>query len=144
MRRPGTHRRLDQTLACGWCGQPIALRSTGRLPKWCSPACRHRAWEQRRAARSGLAAIEVVDRIVEIEKDVVIVRAAPRPNPPTRGTWHSALADLTRQVETGRLRDRDLPDLHDALEELQHALTRRPSWQRLIRGRNPRSARNLS
>jgi hypothetical protein len=135
MGRPGKRRRLDQTLACGWCGQPITLRPTGRLPKWWSPACRHRGWEQRRAARSGLAAIEILDRIVEIERDIDVVRAAPRPNPPTRVTWHRALADLTHQVETGRLRDRDLSDLRDALEHLLHALARRASWQRLNRRR---------
>lgn len=33
-----------QTILCGWCGSPIAVRTTGRVPKWCSAVCRHRAW----------------------------------------------------------------------------------------------------
>ncbi len=36
-----------QTILCGWCGKPFAVRTTGRIPKWCSPVCQHGAWEQR-------------------------------------------------------------------------------------------------
>jgi hypothetical protein len=132
MVRLRTRRRSGQRLVCGWCGQPIALRPTGRLPKWCSPTCRHRAWEQRRAARSGLAAIEVVDRVVEVEKEVIVVRPIVRPPTTARPSWQTVLAEVTRQVETGRVPDRDLPELHDAIQDLLNALSRRPSWQRLI------------
>jgi hypothetical protein len=135
MERLRTRRRSGQRLVCGWCGQPIALRPTGRLPKWCSPTCRHRAWEQRRAARSGLAAIEVVDRIVEVEKEVIVVQPIERPPTTARASWHTVLAQVNRQVETGRVRDRDLPELHDAIENLLTAFSRRPSWQRLIHRR---------
>jgi hypothetical protein len=141
MGRPRTRRRSGQRLVCGWCGQPIALRPTGRLPKWCSPICRHRAWEQRRAARSGLAAIEVVDRVIEVEKQVIVVRPVERPPTPARASWRTVLAEVTRQVETGRVRDRDLPELHDAIENLLTALSRRPSWKRLIYRRDLPSQR---
>lgn len=39
-----------QTIPSGWCHAATAVRATGRLPKWCSPSCRQRAWQQRRAA----------------------------------------------------------------------------------------------
>src|SRR5450756_3037692 len=40
-----TARRPGQTLACGWCGSSILVPARGRVPKWCSSSCRHRAWE---------------------------------------------------------------------------------------------------
>src|SRR5665647_1374429 len=49
-------RRPGQSIACGWCGSPIVVPGQGRVPKWCSSSCRHRAWELTRAAASGLAA----------------------------------------------------------------------------------------
>jgi hypothetical protein len=58
----GTDRRV---VTCGWCGATVPVPGRGRVPIWCSASCRHRAWEQRRAAASGLSAIEVVDRPVE-------------------------------------------------------------------------------
>lgn len=62
--------------------------SRGRVPKWCSASCRHRAWEQRRAAEAGLAAVEVVDRRVEVivEKEKVVERQV---NVPVRMSPHS-------------------------------------------------------
>ena len=39
------------------CRATVPVPSRGRVPKWCSASCRHRAWEQRRAAASGLSAI---------------------------------------------------------------------------------------
>jgi hypothetical protein len=56
--------RRAAATACGWCGGPITLRSRGPIQKWCSATCRHRAWEQARAAASGRAAVQVVERIV--------------------------------------------------------------------------------
>src|SRR4051794_33891290 len=58
-------RRLAAT-TCAWCGGKIEPKTRGRIPKWCSAACRQRAWEQSRAAASGRAAIEVVERVVEV------------------------------------------------------------------------------
>ena len=72
-RKRAPARLPSQTIPCGWCRAPIAVRATGRLPKWCSPSCRQHAWQQRRAAASGLAAVEVVDRFIEVEKEVTVV-----------------------------------------------------------------------
>jgi hypothetical protein len=90
---------------CGWCSGPIPLKATGRLPKWCSPSCRQRAWEQSRAAASGLAAVRVVERRVEI----------PTPIAPRRQDWPRLLGDLARQIEDGRIYNRDLLALSVAL-----------------------------
>lgn len=77
-----------QVVPCGWCGKPALVPSRGRPPKWCSATCRHRAWEQRRAAESGLAAVAIVERIVEkvvVEKVTQTVEVPtphrPRPQP---------------------------------------------------------------
>jgi len=48
-----TQRRRNAATVCGWCQGPIQIKAAGRIPKWCSPACRQRAWEQSRAAASG-------------------------------------------------------------------------------------------
>jgi hypothetical protein len=102
---------------CGWCGGSIVVKATGRLPKWCSSSCRQRAWEQARAAASGLSAVRVVDRAVEVR-----VPAAP-----TRRDWAGLLHDLGRQLDDGRIYDRDLPDLAEALTAVLEAYHRRPS-----------------
>jgi hypothetical protein len=102
--------------ACGWCGGPIAVKSTGRLPKWCSQSCRQRAWEQSRAAASGLAAVRVVERWVEM----------PTPIVPRRQDWPRLLGDLARQLEAGRIYDRDLLALAEALNAVHAAYSRRP------------------
>ena len=48
-----TQRRRNAATVCGWCQGPIQIKAAGRIPKWCSPACRQRNWEQSRAAASG-------------------------------------------------------------------------------------------
>jgi hypothetical protein len=101
---------------CGWCGGAITLKATGRIPKWCSPSCRQRAWEQSRAADSGLAAVRVVERRVEIPTLI-----APR-----RQDWPRVLLDLARQLEDGRIYDRDLLALAGALNAVHDAYNRRP------------------
>jgi hypothetical protein len=109
---------------CGWCAGPIAIKATGRLPKWCSPSCRQRAWEQSRAAASGLAAVRVIERRVEI----------PTPVAPRRQDWPRLLADLARQLEDGRIYDRDLLALGAALNAVYGAYNRRP-FVRSLTGR---------
>jgi hypothetical protein len=109
---------------CGWCQGPITVKPTGRLPKWCSPSCRQRAWEQSRAAASGLAAVRVVERRVEI----------PTPVAPRRQDWPRLLADLARQLEDGRIYDRDLLALGVALNAVYGAYNRRP-FVRSLTGR---------
>ncbi len=51
---------------CAWCGGRITPAARGPIPKWCSATCRHRAWEQTRAAASGRCAVEVLERRVEV------------------------------------------------------------------------------
>lgn len=111
---PIDDRRASRRLAagsCGWCGGTITVKTTGRLPKWCSPSCRQRAWEQSRAAASGLAAVRVVERRVEI----------PTPIAPRRQDWPRLLSDLARQLEDGGIYDRDLLTLSIALNAVHDA-----------------------
>jgi len=113
-----------QILACGWCGSPILLPARGRVPKWCSSSCRHRAWELTRAAASGRAAVQIVDRVVEVNKpSPVIEQVLVSPRGPA---WTNALAALVAELDTGRVYDRDLPALADALGHVLNALDRRP------------------
>ena len=122
-------RRPGQTLACGWCGSLILLPARGRTPKWCSSSCRHRAWELTRAAASGRAAIQVVDRVVEVDRPVTVVQEVPVPTVPKGAEWLAALAQLATALDTGRVYDRDLPALVQALAGVADALDRRPGWR---------------
>ncbi len=45
--------------------------------------------------------------------------------PSTTSDWVTALRDLTRRVETGRVYDRDLEGLAEAVNELVGAMVRR-------------------
>jgi hypothetical protein len=122
-RRSGSPRSPGQTLACGWCGSKILLPARGRIPKWCSSSCRHRAWELTRAAASGRAAVQVVDRVVTVVQEV------PVTTPPRGAGWAAALAQLATALDTGRVYDRDLPALAQALADVAEALDRRPGWR---------------
>ena len=128
-RRPRSPRRPGQTLACGWCGSPILLPARGRTPKWCSSSCRHRAWELTRAAASGRAAVQVVDRVVEVDRLVTVVQEVPVATVPQGAAWPAALAQLATALDTGRVYDRDLPALAQALADVADALERRPGWR---------------
>ena len=110
----GRERRTAAT-TCGWCGGPITPGRRGPIPKWCSATCRHRAWEQARAASSGLSAVDVVERRVEVRVPVA----------PTRRDWPRLLAELAHQLNDGRVYDRDLPGLARQLEPLLEAYWRR-------------------
>jgi hypothetical protein len=123
-------RRPGQSLACGWCGSPILVPPRGRVPKWCSSSCRHRAWELTRAAASGRAAVQVVDRVVEVDRLVAIVQEVPVNTVPKGAAWPATLVQLVTQVESGRVYDRDLPALAEALQDVIDALERRPGWRR--------------
>lgn len=91
------------------------------MPKWCSTTCRHRAWEQTRAAASGRCAVDVVDRRVEVP---VVVEGKVTQSPRGLG-WLAVLNDLTRQLDTGRLYDRDLPAVVAAINSVCDAAERR-------------------
>ncbi|MCA0180646.1 MAG: hypothetical protein LCH77_13880 [Actinobacteria bacterium] len=125
-------REPGQVLACGWCGGPVIVQVRGRMPKWCSPTCRTRASERRRAAAEGLAAVKVVDRDVERVRTVKVVQHHTHQVevevvrwPSATTDWVTALRDLTRRVESGRVYDRDLEGLAEAVNELVGALVRR-------------------
>ena len=124
---PPAARRLRPTeLACGWCAQPIAVKAAGRIPSWCSTACRHRAWEQNRAAASGRTGVRIIERIVEVQRPAPIIRAAKTPPALPRGSgWDNVLHELARQLDTGRVYDRDLRDVTHALTAVTEALGRR-------------------
>jgi hypothetical protein len=110
--------RRTAAITCGWCGGPINPRSRGPIPKWCSATCRHRAWEQSRAANSGRMAVQVVERRVEIRV----------PLEPTRRDWPTLLGELAGQLDDGRVYDRDLPALGRALDPLLRSYRRRARW----------------
>ena len=115
-------RRAASTCAC--CGAAIEVKTTGRLPKWCSPSCRQRAWEQTRAAASGRSAVEVRERRVE----VIAPPAAPvRPAPIERRDWPADLRRLAHDIDSGALHHRDLAAVATAFDEVIAAfLSRTP------------------
>jgi hypothetical protein len=118
-------------LLCGWCDAPITVAKVGRTPKWCSTSCRHRAWETSRAAASGAVAVRVVDRLVEVERPVQLTgRVVAAAGAPKGAGWSTVLDELTRQVETGKVYDRDLAAIVGSVEGLLAALTRRPGLRR--------------
>lgn len=125
-------RAPGQVLECGWCGGPVIVQVRGRMPKWCSSTCRTRASERRRAAADGLAAVKVLERDVERIKTVTVVQHHTRKVeveavrwPSATSDWVTAIQDLTRRVEAGRVYDRDLESLAGAVNDLVGALVRR-------------------
>ena len=117
-------RRRLAAATCGWCDSPIEFKARGRIPKWCSAACRQRAWEQSRAAASGRSAVRIVERRVEIPAQE-----------PARSTaalrlrhqhWVEVLDELAAQLDSGAIYDRDLPELTGALNRALEAFGRRP------------------
>lgn len=116
-------RRPGQKVSCGWCGAEVSVPSRGRVPKWCSSSCRHRAWEQRRAADSGLAAVEVVDRPLEVivEKEKVIEREVSVPvrySPRSVREWTEVLDRLDWALSTSRMDKGDLAALEPVLSRV--------------------------
>jgi hypothetical protein len=127
--RSRSPRHPGQTLACGWCGSTILLPARRRVPKWCSSSCRHRAWELTRAAASGHAAVQVIDRVIEVDRPVIVVQEVRVATVPQSAAWPAALAQLATALDTGRVYDRDLPALAQALAGVADALDRRPGWR---------------
>lgn len=121
-------RTPGQTVACGWCGALITLRKTGRVPKWCSETCRHRAWEQRRAAASGRSPVQVVDHVVEVQTEVRVVERVEVPVHPRRGEWPDMLARLAAEIDAGRVYTRDLDAIDEALDAVRDSMTRSGGW----------------
>jgi hypothetical protein len=104
---------------CGWCSGPITPRAYGPIPKWCSATCRKKAWEQKCAAESGRAAVEVVERVVVVASPTVPLRS------PRHAEWGGMLRQLSQQLDRGILYDRDLPVVAGALREVLASFERR-------------------
>lgn len=117
-----TDRRRLAAATCGWCDSPIEIKARGRIPKWCSAACRQRAWEQSRAAASGRSAVEIVERRVEVP-----VQHPAKISTPRHQQWVGALDELAAQLDTGVLYGFDLSELTYALNRVLDAVGRRPN-----------------
>jgi len=125
------------TVTCSWCSTDVTVPAKGRVPKWCGTSCRHRAWEQHRAAASGRAAVQVVERVVE--RVVTVQRPVPQSRPtqtappvrvpvssaPTGSGWAPLLTELARQLDTGRIYTRDLNAIVPTFDQALQALNRR-------------------
>jgi len=109
---------------CAWCATSFEVNTVGRIPTWCSATCRHRAWEQSRAAASGRSAIQLVERIVEVDRPMPVGEKTPAA-PPNGAGWIAMLAELVRQLDTGRVYRRDLDAIARASIALNDALRRR-------------------
>ena len=121
----GAESRRAAARTCAWCGSSIEVKARGRIPTWCSAACRQRAWEQARAAASGRSAVQVVERVVEVPVE--------RVRTPRREEWPAMLGELAAQLDSGRIYARDLPDLNEAIATVLTALNRHPGSRRLPR-----------
>ena len=109
-----SHRRPDQTVACGWCGKAVLVPSRGRVPKWCSASCRNKAWQANHAPTEG--SVRVVQHHVEV----------PTPAEPRNvGEWVELLELLTTRLAQGRIYKRDLPALVPAINHLLDVTDRR-------------------
>jgi len=73
-------RRADvrpTSISCDWCARATTVKPRGRVPRWCSETCRHRAWEQARAAASGRSANQIVERVVQAAPPAAPAERAP-------------------------------------------------------------------
>ncbi len=114
--------RRAAATTCGWCRRGITPRSRGPIPKWCSATCRHRAWEQARAAASGRSAVEIVERVVTLPATAPATASRPR-----QLVWVDLLRQLAVQVEQGAVYDRHLAAIATALDDVMRAVRRRGS-----------------
>ena len=137
---PTGPRRPGQKVVCGWCRAEVPVPPRGRVPKWCSSSCRHRAWEQRRAADAGLAAVEVVDRVVEVVRveKVVEERRVQVPvsrSPRSTREWVDVLNRLDWALQSNRMELDDLAEIEPALARVIAAYRARSDKLHLRRGR---------
>ena len=82
---------------CPRCGEPVPIRATGRPATWCSPACRRAAYEERRAARSGAIAVQVVERVLTVEHGLPVCGARVTDSPAACRKVLRALEVLARE-----------------------------------------------
>ncbi len=77
-----------------------------------------------RAAASGKAAVQVVERVVE--RVVTVQLPVPQSRPTQTGNaWAPLLTELTRQLDTGRIYTRDLNAILPTFDQVLQALNRR-------------------
>jgi hypothetical protein len=69
--------------------------------------------------------VEVVDRVIVIKERVRVVKRVEVPAQPRRDEWAGLLIELTRQLDSGRVYDRHLPDIAVAIDEILRSLARR-------------------
>ncbi len=86
---------------CPRCGGSVHWSGRGRRARWCSPACRRAAYEERRAAATGAIAVRIVQRETTREPSpaecVTRVLASPR-------ACREVLNGLTTLADTRRRR----------------------------------------
>jgi DNA-directed RNA polymerase subunit RPC12/RpoP len=81
--------RRPKTLRCSWCGGKIIVKPKGKLPDYCKPSCRQRAYEARKWRQPHLAAFRQ-DYAKVLSKDairaevVAVLREMGMPAPPSR------------------------------------------------------------
>jgi hypothetical protein len=73
---PSLHRKRPRRARCQWCGKSFNVPSRGRLPRFCSPAHRQRAYERRKWGQPTLVAL--AKDFAEIEDDARIRAAVAR------------------------------------------------------------------
>ena len=71
-----------------------------------------------------------MDHLVEVEKLVPVLEQVEVPTRIIGAAWPDQLRDLARQIDAGRVYDRDVPGLAEALSEVLQALDSRPAWRR--------------
>jgi len=107
----GDERSSESLLAveCRGCGTPVRYAGTGRPPRYCSPACRQRAWALRKAEETLSADAdprpqvvrETVERRIETTPQPPSGTALQSPSPPpsTAREWERLLAALAAQLD---------------------------------------------
>ena len=95
---------------------------------WCSSSCRHRAWELTRAAASVFAGVQVIDRVVQVERPFTVSERVEVEVVPHGPAWPHALAPFTEQVDAGRSMAGTL--LRGSPRRVISALSRRAGWDR--------------
>jgi len=95
-------------VACGWCGREVVVAARGRVPHWCGSGCRHRAWGS-------------VGRRDRCRHRLPRRRFSAAPTGPE---WPGLLAELSRQLDTGRVEVCDLPAITAELDVALAAINR--------------------
>ena len=70
-----------------------------------------------------------MERVVEVEVPVTVIKEVAVEVLPRGGSWAKALVQLADQLDRGLVYDRDLAELARALDGASAALARRPSWR---------------